>query len=324
MIGLVLWLELSWLTLWPLYFVTWCIGIAWRWLCQLESFDIFDYRDFLDHLKAHLTLLLWAIVSWRIVPVLCYFDHEDCIIGWILIFQTALRGMVVSSTLLLAKRVIVEVILTKATIRFLDHRRQELTKSRAIIELLLGETKRSVWRRFLDTALSQLVGVIFPVIDRLGKRFRRDDTGKYLPGRGDELSYKAVRDKILESFDGSLTEDKIKGRLRKHIEHKDQYQSTTVLGRLDELFVMRDTDELIDKLTGEIMIYLGAEGKVEVCGEDLTWLIADTGIGLEKAREGKKYNKEVVGHLDVVLTVLVLVGIALVFGMFLLTNCYCV
>jgi hypothetical protein len=265
MAGLFFWLELSWLALWALYFGVWCVGMAWHWLCRrLEPLDISDYRDSLDNVKAHLTLFLWTIVSWAIVPALCYFDGRDYIIGWVSTFQTVLLGMLISSAILFAKCLVVEVVLTKAAVRFRSHWRKNLVRSKEIVEFLLQKEKeQTIWK-----SIHRLT--MYPALNK---------TEKYLQGRGDEASYKAVRVEILEKI---RQKPMLYSDLSKHIE---------------SLGVQRGED----------------------VAEDITWFVEDTGKGLEAAWIGEESIKKSVGHLNIILTVLALPGIAIVFGILSLT-----
>lgn len=311
MIGLFFWLELSWLALWALYFVTLLIGMVWKGLCQFVPFGIFDYRDFLDDLKVPLTLLLWAIVSWAIVPALCHFDHGDCIVGWISIFRTVLLAILVGLAIYFAKCFVVEIIRIKADHGFLSPRRQEIIKTISAINLLMlnpeeekgskkskEETKRIVWKTLWCM-------VVNPSLTNIEK---------YVYGLGDKKSYAAVHDEILESFhlkktapDIELTRDKINERRISKNKVKRWHQDPR--------------DYIFESIT-ELMRSLGAANNNKLCKDDLNWLIKDIGVALETVAKGEECIRKVVGHLDFVLTLLVLAGIALVFGMYLLADCY--
>jgi hypothetical protein len=76
--GFFFWLSISWCGLLVSYIISWTLGYIWFNLCQEDWLNIDDYETFVVDIRHSTMFLLWAIISWALVPLFCILEHRHC------------------------------------------------------------------------------------------------------------------------------------------------------------------------------------------------------------------------------------------------------
>jgi hypothetical protein len=120
----------------------------WYHLCRPKYSNIGGWEDFLHDIHKSLTIFFLAIVCWASVPTLCLFDHDNCTAGWVGILQKVLLATLPVTSVILAKSVLIQIIITKPAIELL-RTRQEVEKRFKVLTLLIKSIqpnpKESIW-----------------------------------------------------------------------------------------------------------------------------------------------------------------------------------
>jgi hypothetical protein len=120
----------------------------WYHLCRQKHFNISGWEDFLDDIHKPLTMFFLAIVFWASVPTLCLFDHDNCTAGWVGILQKVLLATLPVTSVILAKSLLIQTIITNSAIELLRTRQEVEKRFKALtllMELIEPNRKESIW-----------------------------------------------------------------------------------------------------------------------------------------------------------------------------------
>ncbi|KAH0559630.1 hypothetical protein GP486_003853 [Trichoglossum hirsutum] len=137
LLGLLIWLEVIWFSLWSLYLFTWVISTLWHYLCQKEHMDMSLYGRFFHGIRRSLMVFLLAIVAWASMqPLSCRFNHGKCTGKWIDRFQKMLLSLLIVATILLIKSVLVEIVITRSAVNLFVAKTSTLERALHALRIL--------------------------------------------------------------------------------------------------------------------------------------------------------------------------------------------
>ncbi|KAI9855707.1 MAG: hypothetical protein M1813_009669 [Trichoglossum hirsutum] len=137
LLGLLVWLEVIWFSLWSLYLLTWVTSTLWHRLCNREYLDISLYGRFLHGIRKSLMFFLLAIVSWASMqPLSCRFNHGKCNVKWIGRFQKILLSLLITATAILLKSVLVEILITRSAVNLFVAKISRLERTLNALKIL--------------------------------------------------------------------------------------------------------------------------------------------------------------------------------------------
>lgn len=288
-----IWAEILWFGLWLSHFVAWCIGRVSYFLCQEDYLGIADYKHFVDNLMIPMTLTIWAVISWATVPVLCYFDRGDCEGGWILGLRRALLATLVVAVIFLIKSLVIEIIFTRSIAGFLSVRRDCLLSHYYALTILWYDPIESTEESPSQGWLKSLKNMV------MHRKPDKKDIKNLIDGGGGEDMYGDIYDHIKKSFGrGSIKAKSLEERLETCKRAEKKYYK-----------------ECSQKFTSEkLLSLLGLEKDDKDNFEEVKILVREVGEGLKEVTTGVEDIRKVVGHLDSIMSLVVLLGIVLVYG----------
>jgi hypothetical protein len=217
------------------------------------------------------------------------------------------------------KSVCMELLYKKVGSEFLKPRMKSLERSlKALLILLIKDpdglagcnlpTYKRLWKAVCEWFGLSLDNGIWDWICAIGVHPLEDEWeenwDKYTKGKGDPEYYYAVLALIWRSFDRSrgsvdpLTTKELTGRLQKHKEAKKYHFA----------------DKFKD--VGDLMELLDADDSKTLSVDEIKFLATEVGEGMRSVCKGIDDVAKVIGNLNLIVSVLVLIGTALVYGMF--------
>lgn len=147
LLGLFIWLEIIWLSLWACKLCAKALPILFQAACGLISTGIRKYSLVLMALEIPLSLFIWSIVAYGTVPVICVFDQQVCGTSWVSTLQTALKATIAVTAIFLAEKFFVQLV----SINY--HRKQydsKIRHSKRVIHILdlMYEASRTLFPSF--------------------------------------------------------------------------------------------------------------------------------------------------------------------------------
>lgn len=133
LLGLFIWIEIIWLSLWVCKLVAQALPIIFQAACGLISTGIRKYSLVLTALEIPISLFLWALVSYTTTKVVCVFDNGKCGRDWLRILRMVFKAGIVVAAIFLVEKTIMQLI----SINY--HRKQydqKIRESKRLIKML--------------------------------------------------------------------------------------------------------------------------------------------------------------------------------------------
>jgi hypothetical protein len=140
-LGLSIWLELSWAAVLIAYSISWALGQFFDRLCQQDLLNINDYDCLVRDLKYPIVFVFWSIMSWALVPYMCIYEHQHCTSHWLTIFEKVLLATIVVSVVWFTKALLLELLFIETAIKFMSKKQTILINGLSSILLLATPTK---------------------------------------------------------------------------------------------------------------------------------------------------------------------------------------
>jgi hypothetical protein len=109
LLGLFVWLQVMWWCLWLTKLIAQCLPYIFQLLCGFVSSGTRKYRLVIRALEIPIAFLLWIITCWATVPVITVFDGNRAF-HWVTVFQRVLLASIAAAALLLAEKLIIQLI----------------------------------------------------------------------------------------------------------------------------------------------------------------------------------------------------------------------
>ncbi|KAE9381095.1 hypothetical protein N431DRAFT_476004 [Stipitochalara longipes BDJ] len=144
-LGLTIWFELSWLTVWISYLISWTLGWMCYFICRKEILDFHAYRSLGQKMRHSIVFLLWSIGSWALVPHMCYYARQHCNPSrWITVLERAFEATIVISVVWFIKALLLQLLYIKTGIKSMETKQTVLTNGAHSILLLATRSEKSL------------------------------------------------------------------------------------------------------------------------------------------------------------------------------------
>ncbi|KAK4997536.1 hypothetical protein LTR66_003052 [Elasticomyces elasticus] len=329
LLGLFVWLEIVWASLWVGKLCAKTLPFIFQAACGLISTGIRKYSLVLMALEIPISLVIWSIVAWGTVPVICSFDSQHCGDAWVTILHKAMLATIAVTAIFLAEKFFVQLVSINYHRKEFDAKIRESKRTIHILDLMY-EASRELFPSFCREFEEQDYQIhdtdTSGVNRKLTKAGIRTKVFKDV-GR--------VRDKVTAAFGNMASEISGKQVFNPTAAHsivigalETRRASKALARRLWVSFVAEGKDalykqDIIDVLGSnrveeaeEIFAALDKDCNGDVSLEEMVMLVVEVGMERRNRATSMHDISQAIEVLDRLLSLAVLVGIAFVYAAF--------
>jgi hypothetical protein len=109
-LGLFVWLEIAWLSLWVTKLIAQTFPYIFTFLCGFVSSGVRKYSLVIKALELPLSIFIWTIITWATVPVVVVFDAKNRDYPWVDTLRHVFLASIAVTALFLLEKLIIQLI----------------------------------------------------------------------------------------------------------------------------------------------------------------------------------------------------------------------